>query len=289
MTTMILRAFAVFALTFASRTVRAQPHVCELEDHSADRIYATRRAASPQAARAVNEIAVQRLHALYTQCPSGWVLFHLALVETALERWHAARSHLLGALASNHPRVVRERETTVPRLRAILERHLQPPHTTTTRPVVVAPPPVHVAPAVSTTQQTLGWVATVVGGVSFLAGIGFGVATVESRYRMVNATTQSDSRYRDYVALAAHLDANSDGTQLCGLAERQPEGNGARSLCQEHHLLRGMALGLGIGGAVMTLNGLLLVLTAPREPTATVRLSSWINHEGGGALLQWSF
>lgn len=175
---------------------------------------------------------------------------------------------------------------------------------TLTREAVVAtqpPPPVPVSPVrpppltqPTSAQRAVGW--TVLGAGVLLGGLGVWqwLAWRAQGDDTRGATPQSPgdlgawARYE----LAANPAGDLAAASVCDRARGDvtADAAGARNLCDENARHAAMALGFGIGGAVLAVTGIVLVSTAPsrRERTAW-RVGPWMAGGVRGASLRVEF
>lgn len=165
-----------------------------------------------------------------------------------------------------------------------LEPDAQPP------PIIAPPhPPREASVTGGGAQRVIGWSAVGVGAV--LGGLGVWQA-IEWTAQGSESTAATAASAGDLGAWARFEDeANPDGRlssqELCdrSRASASPNAAGVRSLCDSNAQHAALALGLGLGGAVVAVAGVVLLVTAPRGRAEhrALRVGPWLQANVVGA------
>ncbi len=165
----------------------------------------------------------------------------------------------------------------------------------------VVPPPVVVARPVEAPreerawQRPVGWTAVAVGGALLVGGSVAWVLSAGQASAMSGATPLSAEPYGAWARFEADENYSRALTPggVCDLAQQRggSDASQVRDLCSSNATLTTLALGLGIGGAVVAVAGVVMVLTAPtsRVARSSARLSPGVAPGYAGASVAWSF
>lgn len=165
------------------------------------------------------------------------------------------------------------------------------------RPIVV----VSQRPRRSSAQRVIGWSAFGVGLALGGVGVWQAISWAAQSSDAASATASSDGELGAWARFNAAVNAQGgySSSQVCDLASgasysdprTRGDASSVRDLCRENALHSALALGFGIGGALVTITGLALVLTAPGngDSRTSLRVEPRIFGSEHGATLTLSF